>query len=239
MRSARLFLQLHAPLRELEGLIVLVLHQGDVGLVPADRRQDVTGLHDQREPLRLPQCRHRLVQATFLRERDARQGMDHRQMAPATRRMERRRCLRDVLSDDGRVADLAVAQAQLVMGKPDRAGVMRPFGGRQGFREQGDPARRLAACGGEPTVHPPAVGEFGGVQPLARLGGTPDGLGGLTQIVLQEPGFGQRAPDLDVFLARQPGPLQRPQQQVDGLGPAPLFERLNSLRVRVAARHAR
>ncbi len=73
MRRARFLLQLDAALGELQCLIVPVLHHRDVGLIAAHGRDDVSGADHHREPLGLPQRRHRLVEAPFLRQRDAAQ----------------------------------------------------------------------------------------------------------------------------------------------------------------------
>src|SRR5258707_1599557 len=58
-------------------------------------------------------------------EGDARQGVNEREVTAIASRVKRRGGLRDVLAHDGGVADLAVALAQLVVGKTDGAGVVR------------------------------------------------------------------------------------------------------------------
>jgi hypothetical protein len=47
--------------------------------------------------------------------------MDHREVALVTGGVQRGRRLRNVLADDRRVADLAVALAEIEMGQADRA----------------------------------------------------------------------------------------------------------------------
>ena len=66
--GAALFLELHAPFRQAEGLLVTMLHQGDVRLVAAHGREDIPGLDDHRQSLRLSQRCHRLVEPSLLRE---------------------------------------------------------------------------------------------------------------------------------------------------------------------------
>ncbi len=64
--------------------------------------------------------RDRLFDAAALREHDARQRVQQREIAPVAGGMQRRRGLRDVLADDGRVADLLVAVPELVVREADR-----------------------------------------------------------------------------------------------------------------------
>ena len=98
-----------------------MLHQRDVGLVAANRRENIARFDDDREPLGLPQRRDRFVEPAFLCERDARQRVHHRQVAAIAGRMKRRRGIGDVFADDRHVADLAVAEPELVVGEPDSA----------------------------------------------------------------------------------------------------------------------
>ena len=99
--------------------------------------------------------------------------MHHREVPPIAGGVERRRGLRDVLADDGRVADLPVAEAELVVGEADGARIVRALGRLQGFGEERDAARRFAAGGGQAAVHAPEVGQPGGIQPLPRFGRRP------------------------------------------------------------------
>ena len=164
-------LQLDAALGERQRLVVAVLHQRDVRLVAADRRQDVAGVDHHREPLGLAQRRHRLVEPAFLRERHARQRVDHRQVPAVAGGVKRRRRLRDVLADDGGVADLAVAEAELVVGKADRARVVRPLGLLEGRVRKRDAARGLAAGDSQPAVHAPQLRQPGGIAGRSRSSG--------------------------------------------------------------------
>ena len=193
-----------------------------------------------RQPLGLAQRRHRLVEPSFLRERDAGQRVDHRQVAPVAGGVQRRGGLGDVLADDGRVADLPVAEAELVVGEADGARVVRALGLLQGLGEEGDAAGRLAAGDGQPAVHPPEVGQPGRIEPLAPFGRRPERLGRLPDVVLEQPGFGQRAADLDLLVAAaDPGCLQRADQQRRRLGPVPVLQGLDGLGVEVGCGTAR
>jgi hypothetical protein len=93
--------------------------------------------------------------------------VDEREAALIAGRVERRRRLRDVIADDGRVADVAVAQAELVVGEPDRARIVGALGLLQRAAEQRDRAGRFALRRREPRVQAPEVGEAERMEPLA------------------------------------------------------------------------
>ena len=128
VRRARVLVQRDAALGERERLLVAVLHQRDVRLVAAHRRQHVVGLDDDRQPLGLAQRGHRLVEPPVLRERDARQRVHQREVAPVAGGVQRGRRLGDVLADDRHVADLAIALPELVVGEADGARVVGALG---------------------------------------------------------------------------------------------------------------
>ena len=67
VRRAGFLLQRDAALGQRQRLVVAVLHHRHVGLVAADRRDDVAGADHQRQALRLAQRRHGLVETPFLR----------------------------------------------------------------------------------------------------------------------------------------------------------------------------
>ena len=96
-------------------------HQRHVGLVAANRRQHIARFDDDGESLRLSQRRDCFIEPAFLCPRDARQRVHHRQVAAIAGGMKRRRGLRDVLVNDRHVADVAIAEAKLVVGQPDSA----------------------------------------------------------------------------------------------------------------------
>ncbi len=229
MRRAPLLLQLDAALREAERLLVTVLHQRHVRLIAADRRQDVDGLDEQRKPLGLRQRRHGLFEPPFLRERDSRQRVHHRQVPPVANGVKRRCCLGEVLADDRHVADLAIAEAQLEVGQADGARIVGALGGLQGLGQESDAAGRLAPCGREAAVHTPEVGYAGGIEAFPRFGRSPEGVGCLPDVVLEQPGVRQRAADLALLLPPQPWPLQRAHQQRRRFSAAPALQRLHRL----------
>ena len=151
--------------------------------------------------------------------------------------MQRRRRLSQVLADDAGVADLPVAEAQLEMRETDRPRIVGALGGLQRFGQERDAAGGFAAGGGQAAVHPPEVGQPGGIEPFAGFGRSPQGLGGLADVVLQQPGFRERAPDLDLLVATEPRPLERAHEQRRRVRAAPLLERPNGLAVEVRRRH--
>jgi len=75
------FVERYASLGQRQRLLVAVLQHHHVGLVPADHRQDVVGLHERRETLGLSERPHGFVVAAQLRERDAGQRMHQREVA--------------------------------------------------------------------------------------------------------------------------------------------------------------
>ena len=123
-RSPR-FMDRDAALRQRERRLVAMLQHHHVRLIAADRREHVVGLHRCREALGLAERRERLVVAADLRERDAGERLHQREVPPVSPRVQRRRRLGDVLPDDRDVADLSIAEAQLVMRQADRAEIVR------------------------------------------------------------------------------------------------------------------
>ena len=146
----------------------------------------------------------RLFEPPFLGERHAGQRVHHRQVPPVARGVQRRCGRGQVLADDRRVADLPVAERQLVVGKADGAGIVRPLGQAQGLGEKRDAAGGLAAGGGHAAVHAPEVGQPGRIGPLPRIGRSPKCFSRLPEVVLEQPGFRQRRANPDLVLAGQP-----------------------------------
>ena len=158
VRRAPVLLQLDAAFRQRPRLLVPMLHQRDVRLVATDRGQHVPGLDEHGQPLGLRERRHRLVEASLLREGHARERVHHRQVPPVADGMERRRRLRQMLADDARVAHLPVAEAQLEVRQTNRPRIVGTLGGLERFGQEGNATRRFAARGGEAAVHSPEVG---------------------------------------------------------------------------------
>ena len=121
-----------------------------------------------------------------------------------------RRRLGDVLADDRHFADLAVAEAQLVVGEPDGARVVRTLGllsalVRKAMPRDGSPradARR-------PCIRQRSR-QTARLQPLPPLRRPAQRFRRLADVVLKQPGLGQRAADLDLFVAVQPGDASAP-----------------------------
>ena len=199
-----------AALGQRERLLVAVLEHHHVRLVAADRGQHVVGVDERGQPLGVPQRRHRFFVAPELRERDARQRVDEREVAAVAGGVQRGRGLGDVLADDRDVADLAVALAELVVGEPDGARVVRGLGLLQRAAVHGDRARLVAAGRGQPAVQPPQRR-----QP-ARRDGVAEGVGRaaergrrLVEVVLQQPRLGERGADGELVVARQAARAER------------------------------
>ena len=157
VRRAAVLLQLDAAFRQRQRLLVPMLHQRDVGLVATDRRQHVPRLDEHGQPLSLRERRHRLFEASLLRESHAGERVHHRQVPPVADGMEGRRRLRQMLADDARVADLPVAEAQLEMRQTNRPRIVGTLGGLERFGQEGDATRRFAARGGQSAMHSPEV----------------------------------------------------------------------------------
>ena len=109
--GAVLLVQRHAALGERERLLVAVLQHRDVRLVAADGRQHVVGVDRRARAARPAAAPAALRRSARLRERDARQRVHEREMAPIAGGVQRRGRLADVLAHDGGVADLLVAAA--------------------------------------------------------------------------------------------------------------------------------
>ena len=74
-----------------------------------------------------------------------------------------------MLANDARVADLLVAERELVVREADRAGVVRELGMLERARVQRDGARLFAARERDATVQPPRVRQAR-VRDLSRKG---------------------------------------------------------------------
>ena len=130
--------------------------------------------------------------------------MHQREMAAIAGRVKRRRGLRDVLTDDRDIADLAIALAQLVVSEADRARVVSGFRLLQRAAVQGDGARLIAARRRQAAVQTPERGEVAGRDRVAEtVRRAAQGGSGLIEIILQQTRFGQRGADRQFGVARQ------------------------------------
>ena len=200
--GAERFVQRDAALGERQRLIVLMAHQRDVRLVVDDPRQHVVGRNRHREPFALSQGGGGLVVAAGLREQHGRERVDEREVTPVAGGVERRSGFRQVVADDAGVADLLVAERQLVVGEADGARVVRELGVLQRARVQRDRARLLAARKGEAAVQPPERREARVGERLAhRVGRAAERRSGLGQVVLQQPRGCERRTHGDLVVA--------------------------------------
>ena len=140
VRRAGLPLELDAALGQRQGLVVAMLQRGDVRLIAVNRRQDVASLHGDRQPLGMAHRDQRLLQPALLSQRDARQRVHHRQIPPIAGGVKGGGGGGEMLPDDGAVADLAVAEPELVVGQADRPRVVGALGQFQGFGQERDAA---------------------------------------------------------------------------------------------------
>ena len=111
-----------------------------------------------------------------------------------------------MLADDGRVADVAVAETELVVGEADGPRIVRALRLFQGAAEQRD-RRATARRGRSPDVacRRHSSDSRSGCSRSRSSGGVAQRFARLADVVLLEPGLGERAADLDGFIAGQAG----------------------------------
>ena len=124
-----------------------------------DDAEHVLRLHRRGKALGLPQRGDGFLDAAALRQHDAGQRVQEGEVAPIAGGVQRRRGLRDVLADDRRVADLLVAEPELVVREADRLGVVRLLRVPQRAAEQRDGARLVAFRKRDAAVKPPECRE--------------------------------------------------------------------------------
>jgi hypothetical protein len=182
-----------ALLGERQRLVVAMPHHRHVRLVPVHDGQHVVGVHGGGEALGLAQRGERLVEAAGLRERAAGERVHQGEAAAIADRVQRRGGLGEVLAHRRGLADLLVAACELEAGEADGARVVRELCLPQRALVQRDGARLLAAHLRHAAVQPPEVREGCGGHGLAERVGRPAEHGArLVDVVLQEPGFGER-----------------------------------------------
>ncbi len=224
-RAVRL-VERDAALGQRERLLVAVLEHHDARLVAAHRGEHVVRVDERRHALGVPQRRHRFLVASELRERDARQRVDEREVAAIAGRVECGRGLGDVLANDRDVADLPVALAELVVREPDGARFVRGFSLLQRAAVHRDRARLIAAGRGQPAVQPPQRGQPARRDGVAkRIGRASESRCRLIEVVLQQPRLGERRADRELVVAHQVARPERRRQQLHGVGAAAPLER--------------
>ena len=220
------FVQGNAAFGERARLLVAMLQEQHVRLVAADSRDDVVGMNGRCQPFGVAQRRHRLVVATLLSERDARQRVHQREVPPIARGKQCRRGLRDVLADNGHIADLAIAVAELVVGETDGARVVSDVGLLQGPAVKRDRAGLIALRRGQTAVEAPERRDPSGRNGFAdRVRSTAERGGRLIEIVLQQPCLGEHRPKRELVVARQGRGTQCGGEHLGRICSASAFER--------------
>jgi hypothetical protein len=129
--------------------------------------------------------------------------MNHREVPTVAGSMECGCRLGDVLANNRHVANVAITQAQFVVGKADGARIMRALGLPQCLGEERDAAGGFTSRDRQSAVDPPQIGQAGWVEALSSFGRLTKRLRGLTNVVLQEPRFREGASDLNLLVAVQ------------------------------------
>ena len=142
--------------------------------------------------------------------------MQQREVPPVAGRVQRGRGFRDVLADDGGIADLLVAVAQLVVGQPDGFRIVGLFGVTQRSAEQRDRTRLLAFGERDAAMNAP--------QRREKCWGTSDGIRGLHDVVALEPRFGERAAQTDFVFVFEARRFQRLREHRNRVGVTPALQ---------------
>ena len=134
-----------------------MLHQRHVRLVVHDPREHIVSRNGHREALALPERSSGFVGASSLREQHGRQRVDEREMTAIADGVKCRGRLGQVLAHDSGIANLLVAERELVVRKADGARVVRELGMLERPRVQRDRSRLFAAGKRDAAVQPPRV----------------------------------------------------------------------------------
>ena len=127
-----------------------------------------------------------------------------REVALVAGGVQRRGRFGDMLADDGHVADLAIALAEIKMREADGARVVRDLRLLQRAAVKRDGARLFAAGEGDAAVQPPQIGVQHWRQAFANgVGRAAEDGAGLCKIALQEVRFGQHDPHAQFIVPRQ------------------------------------
>ncbi len=222
----RLLVQLHGALGQRQRLVVPVADQRDVGLVAAHQCQHVVGAGSRGEVLGLPQRGHRFVGASGLGGHDRQQRVALREAPAVARGVQRGDGLANLFPDDGRVADLAVADAELVVGQADGAGIEREFRLLEGASEERDAARLIAAERREPAVQAPEPGQPRRRDAFAQhVWRAAEHGGRLVHVVPEEPGLGHRTARGQFVVSTEARCRERLGERVERLGAPTVLQR--------------
>ena len=155
-RSERL-VQRDTALGERERLIVPMPHQCHVRLVVHDPREHVVGGNRHGEAFALAECGDRFFAAAGLREQDGGQRVHEREVATIAGGMQCGGGFCQMLANDAGIADLLVAERELVVRKADGARIVRELGVLERARVQRDRARLFASRERDAAVQPPGT----------------------------------------------------------------------------------
>ena len=131
----------------------------------------------------------------------------------------------EVIADDAGVADLLVADRELVVRQTDGPRLVRQFGVFQGARMERDGAGLLTAREGDAPMQTPERGELRVSDALAqRVRWTAEDRGSLDEIILQQPRLGQGGTNRQLIWTRERTTSEQRQQQLRGLAATPTLE---------------
>ena len=145
--------------------------------------------------------------------------MEQREIAAIARGVKRRRCFGDVLAHDRGVADLAIAEGELVVGQTDGFGIVGLLGVTKRSSEQRDRARLVPFRERDSPMKPPKRGKQSGREIFARRVGRASESGRrLRDVIAHQPRFGECASQTDLILVFEPGGFQRLGEHGDRIG---------------------
>ncbi len=124
-----------------------------------DPREHVVGGNRHRETLALAERGGGFVAPAGLREQNGGQRVNEREVAAIAGGVQRRGGLCQMFANDAGIADLLVAERQLVVCETDRARIVRELGVLERTCVKSDRARLLASCECDTAVQPPRIGE--------------------------------------------------------------------------------
>ena len=146
-------------------------------------------------------------------------------MTSITRRMQRRRRFSQMFANDTGVADLLVAERELVVGKPDCTRFMSELGMFERARVKRDGARLLAARERDTAVQPPQRRQARVRDAvLQRIWRSPQRARRLSEIVLQQPGLSERTANQKLVLTIERLRAEEWLEQGSSLSPPPSLE---------------
>jgi hypothetical protein len=228
-----LFLQPHAALGKLEGLLVAVLYQRDVCLVVDDDAKGVVGADGRCETLGLAQGRYGLLDTSVLGKDDRRQRVEEREVSAIAGSVKGRSRLRDVLADNGVVTNLSIAEAKLIVDEPNGLRIVGKLGLFEGAPMQSNRARLVTPREGNPSVKSPKRRQARGGNRIAQgIRQTTEHRTCLIHVVAHQAGFGHRATQSQLVVSSERWRAQGLLQNGGSFGGTTSFEGGAGLRER-------